>query len=274
MDKKISFKIYYGDEFIGEETYSDALIKIGRLSSVNLKLDDPTVSRVHAHIEATSDGYLIKDMGSSAGTIVNGETVERAVLNDGDEILLGKTKLIVSIDKGVIKSPVAVAPVVEEEREEVVKEEKLVSPKLEKREVQKSKPKENIKPQGASKRDLDEHEEEEKDPYGNRAIEVKFLWYMEMVDVKYFTYPQKVTIGSTSKCDFYIIPDEITIPEYPVIRTVNREYQLTFPRNVEGEVYIGESSKSFKDLIDEKRALPDPQIPDSYIYTLPPNSIT
>ncbi|MCX7959523.1 MAG: FHA domain-containing protein, partial [Deltaproteobacteria bacterium] len=93
MGKKISLRIYYGDEFISEETFSDNIIKIGRLSSVNLKLEDPTVSRVHAQIEATSDGFFIKDMGSSAGTMLNGQKIDKAALNDGDEILLGKTRL-------------------------------------------------------------------------------------------------------------------------------------------------------------------------------------
>ncbi len=269
MGKKISFKVYYGDELISEETFSENIIKIGRLSSVNLKLEDPTVSRVHAQIETTSDGFFIKDMGSSAGTMLNGEKVDKAVLKDGDEILLGKTKLLVSIEEEKAKAPVISVPAASAAKSN--KQE--VSEKPARKEESEVKPAKKQAPAPVKMAD-DESEEEEKDPYGNRAIEIKFLWYQEMVDVKYFTYPQKVTIGSTSKCDFYLIPDEISIPEYPVIRTVNREYQLTFPKNVEGDVYIGESSKSFQDLIAEKRATPDPSIPDSFVYTLPPNSIT
>jgi len=274
MGRKISFKIYYGGELIGEESFDQPVIKVGRLSSVNLKLDDPTVSRVHAHIEATSNGYIIKDMGSSAGTILNGQTVDKATLKDGDELILGKTKLVVSIEGDEESVPVVThRSDREEETQMVEKEEK--GPEVKKEAVEKSPPKAvpAFKAKSTDKVELDS-EEEEKDPYGNRAIEIKFLWYQEMIDVKYFTYPEKVTIGSTSKCDFYIIPDEITVPEYPVIRTVNKEYQLTFPKNVEGEVYIGESYKTFEDLIKEKRAVPDPSLPDSFVYTLPPNSIT
>jgi pSer/pThr/pTyr-binding forkhead associated (FHA) protein len=274
MGRKISFKIYYGGELIGEESFDQPVIKVGRLSSVNLKLDDPTVSRVHAHIEATSNGYIIKDMGSSAGTILNGQTVDKATLKDGDELILGKTKLVVSIEGDEESAPVVThRSDREEETQMVEKEEK--GPEVKKEAVEKSPPKAvpAFKAKSTDKVELDS-EEEEKDPYGNRAIEIKFLWYQEMIDVKYFTYPEKVTIGSTSKCDFYIIPDEITVPEYPVIRTVNKEYQLTFPKNVEGEVYIGESYKTFEDLIKEKRAVPDPSLPDSFVYTLPPNSIT
>jgi len=274
MGRKISFKIYYGGELIGEESFDQPVIKVGRLSSVNLKLDDPTVSRVHAHIEATSNGYIIKDMGSSAGTILNGQTVDKATLRDGDELILGKTKLVVSIEGDEESAPVVTHKSDREEETQMVEKEEK-GPDVKKEAVEKSPPKAvpAFKAKSTDKVELDS-EEEEKDPYGNRAIEIKFLWYQEMIDVKYFTYPEKVTIGSTSKCDFYIIPDEITVPEYPVIRTVNKEYQLTFPKNVEGEVYIGESYKTFEDLIKEKRAVPDPSLPDSFVYTLPPNSIT
>ena len=274
MGRKISFKIYYGGELIGEESFDQPVIKVGRLSSVNLKLDDPTVSRVHAHIEATSNGYIIKDMGSSAGTILNGQTVDKATLKDGDELILGKTKLVVSIEGDEESAPVVTHKSDREEETQMVEKEEK-GPEVKKEAVEKSPPKAvpAFKAKSTDKVELDS-EEEEKDPYGNRAIEIKFLWYQEMIDVKYFTYPEKVTIGSTSKCDFYIIPDEITVPEYPVIRTVNKEYQLTFPKNVEGEVYIGESYKTFEDLIKEKRAVPDPSLPDSFVYTLPPNSIT
>lgn len=269
MGKKISLKIYYGDEFIGEETFTENVIKIGRLSSVNLKLEDPTVSRVHANIESTSDGFFIRDMGSSAGTILNGEKIDKAKIKSGDEILLGKTRLLVVIEDN--KGSPVVAPEIDKQSKPFTSKSAPVEQSGSTKEpgikVKKSVPQ-------APKEEDSEPIEEEKDPYGNRAIEIKLLWYQEMVDVKYFTYPQKVTIGSTSKCDFYLIPDEIPIPEYPVIRTVNKEYQITFPKNVEGDVYIGESSKSFQDLINEKRALPDPSIPDSFVYTLPPNSIT
>jgi len=272
MGKKISFKIYYGDELVGEEVFSDTVIKIGRLPSVNLKLEDPTVSRVHAQIEATSDGYYIKDMGSSAGTFINGQKVDKNVLSDGDEILLGKTRLVVFIE-GQDAKPAVIpsAPKPVSESQENHYEQEMPLKGVEEGEKPSQKP--SSQTAKMIKND-EEPDEEEKDPYGNRAIEIKFLWYQEIVDVKYFTYPQKVTIGSTNKCDFYIIPDEISIPEYPVIRTVNREYQLTFPKNVEGDVYIKGSSKSFQELISEKRALPDPSIPDSYVYTLPPSSIT
>ncbi|MCX7943849.1 MAG: AgmX/PglI C-terminal domain-containing protein [Deltaproteobacteria bacterium] len=267
MSRRISFKIYYADELISEETFTENSIKIGRLPSVNLKLEDPTVSRIHAQIEATSDGYYIRDMGSSAGTIVNGKKVDKIALKNGDEILLGKTKLVVYFEQNRVSPPIMSV-------DEVGPESHRQSPTSSGKKELESKPKKKEEPQIVAKKREDDIEGEEQDPYGNKAIEIKFLWYQEMVDVKYFMYPQKVTIGSTSRCDFYIIPDEITIPEYPVIRTINKEYRLTFPKNVEGEVYIGESSKSFKDLIDEKRAVPDPSIPDSYVYTLPPNSIT
>lgn len=67
---------------------------IGRDDSSNLVLDDPRVSRRHAALELGPDGvWIVKDLKSSNGTLVNGERVESKVLSDGDTIRLGDTTL-------------------------------------------------------------------------------------------------------------------------------------------------------------------------------------
>src|SRR5256885_4096372 len=70
------------------------IVRIGKLSSSHLQIQDPAVSRVHAVIEvaATGDIYLI-DLGSSNGTYVNGSKVSKERLKTGDEIMLGQTKV-------------------------------------------------------------------------------------------------------------------------------------------------------------------------------------
>jgi pSer/pThr/pTyr-binding forkhead associated (FHA) protein len=56
--------------------------------------DDITVSRRHAEIRRLDDGYVIVDAGSLNGTYVNQERVERAALVHGDEIQIGKFRLV------------------------------------------------------------------------------------------------------------------------------------------------------------------------------------
>ena len=63
---------------------------IGRSPESDIFLDDVTVSRQHASIEKTVDGFIFKDSGSLNGSYVNNETVTETKLNTGDEIQIGK----------------------------------------------------------------------------------------------------------------------------------------------------------------------------------------
>ncbi len=67
---------------------------IGRIDSNHLVLEDPTVSRVHARVMLSRDGVEIEDCGSSVGTQVNGELIDRAVLRHGDVVRLGSVQLL------------------------------------------------------------------------------------------------------------------------------------------------------------------------------------
>jgi hypothetical protein len=98
-----TFQIYSGDTLVRTETVTqDRAIKIGKLSSSHLRIDDESASRMHAVIEITDSGeYFIIDLGSSKGTIVNGQKVNKAKLQSGDTIVLGNTKLVVTIGEPI-----------------------------------------------------------------------------------------------------------------------------------------------------------------------------
>jgi hypothetical protein len=68
---------------------------IGRHPDSDIFLDDITVSRRHAEIRRGGDGFSLHDVGSLNGTYVNRERVEGADLRSGDEIQIGKFKLVV-----------------------------------------------------------------------------------------------------------------------------------------------------------------------------------
>ncbi len=71
------------------------LTRLGRHPQSDVSLDDITVSRRHAEIERMADGgYEIRDAGSLNGTYVNGERVEKARLRNGDEVQIGKFRMV------------------------------------------------------------------------------------------------------------------------------------------------------------------------------------
>jgi len=72
----------------------DALTQLGRHPDSEISLDDITVSRRHAQIERTPDGYVVSDAGSLNGTYVNQERIDRTVLRHGDELQIGKFRLV------------------------------------------------------------------------------------------------------------------------------------------------------------------------------------
>ena len=68
--------------------------QVGRHPDSDIFLDDITVSRRHAEIKRSGDGFALQDVGSLNGTYVNRERVESAELHSGDEIQIGKFKLV------------------------------------------------------------------------------------------------------------------------------------------------------------------------------------
>jgi hypothetical protein len=66
---------------------------IGRSRRCDVVLADPNTSRQHAEVRREGDAYVIIDLDSTNGVLVNRRAVKRAVLQDGDRIELGATEL-------------------------------------------------------------------------------------------------------------------------------------------------------------------------------------
>ncbi len=69
-------------------------VVFGRLPDCDITLTDTNVSRRHAEIRPHGDGFVLVDLGSTNGCRVNGQRVSQRVLNDGDEIAMGNTRMI------------------------------------------------------------------------------------------------------------------------------------------------------------------------------------
>lgn len=71
---------------------------IGRDPECALVVDDPKVSRRHAEVVGTPEGYLLNDLGSTNGSFVNGRSCRSQLLSSGDELTLGATTWTFALD--------------------------------------------------------------------------------------------------------------------------------------------------------------------------------
>ncbi len=75
-----------------------AITVVGRDDEADIMLDDPGISRRHSEIRVTNDGphlvMTVSDLGSTNGTFLNGDPIDRAHLHDGDRITVGRTHLL------------------------------------------------------------------------------------------------------------------------------------------------------------------------------------
>jgi pSer/pThr/pTyr-binding forkhead associated (FHA) protein len=70
------------------------VISAGRHPDSEIFLDDVTVSRRHAEFRRTGEGFTVADVGSLNGTYVNRDRIDEVALQGGDEVQIGKYRLV------------------------------------------------------------------------------------------------------------------------------------------------------------------------------------
>ncbi len=78
----------------------NAVVTAGRGPDSDIFLDDVTVSRKHAVFAREGDRFSVRDVGSLNGTYVNRERIDAGLLNNRDEVQIGKFRLVFHQAKG------------------------------------------------------------------------------------------------------------------------------------------------------------------------------
>jgi two-component system cell cycle response regulator len=79
---------------VGEMYNLQGSLLIGRGRDADIRIQGDGISRGHARLKVAPDGVHFEDLGSTNGSFVNGERVERALLQDGDKIQLGTATIL------------------------------------------------------------------------------------------------------------------------------------------------------------------------------------
>jgi hypothetical protein len=64
---------------------------VGRSQENDIVINDPNVSRRHARISRSDNGFVVEDLGSTNGTLLDGAPIDREMIEGGDELTFGQT---------------------------------------------------------------------------------------------------------------------------------------------------------------------------------------
>lgn len=93
-----TFSVYYNNNPLKSYDLSDQVVTIGRLPENTICIASMSVSRRHVKIEIDTNGvYVLNDLNSLNGTFINRNRVKQTPLKSGDEITIGKYKIVFSI---------------------------------------------------------------------------------------------------------------------------------------------------------------------------------
>jgi predicted component of type VI protein secretion system len=103
--------VYFPENSPTTHEFVESKLTVGRLGDNDVQLDEGSVSSHHAEIEAGEAGAILRDLGSTNGTFLNGEQVSGETgLSEGDEIYFGGVRTVFTAAEGPEAAAEAPAP--------------------------------------------------------------------------------------------------------------------------------------------------------------------
>jgi hypothetical protein len=307
MPTPITLKVFRGADLVRTEQFNREIIKIGRLASAHLCLDDDKISRIHSVIEVAPDGHIsIIDMGSAEGTFVNGKKVSRGALRIGDRIDVGGLRIVLETADGAaaaaappangaaaepaqnravsVPMPAPAAPAPKpangagRRAAQATALAAAAAPEPE-REPEVAPPPPAPVPAPAPFRAaaapaprpvLRPATKEDEDLSGEAdlGVELRILWGDTLLDAATWQRPkQPVLVGESDKCAMKL--EGLPVPELPVLRFQDGEYRFTFTRGMTGVVEEKGVRTPFGELVKARKATSDDTIQSAYWVTVP-----
>lgn len=268
MAVPLTLKVFKGDQLIAAKDYDRDIIKIGRLSSAHLCLDDEKVSRIHSVIEVAPDGTLsIIDMGSVEGTFVNGKRINKGALVFGDEVKVGNTTIkveaagasvapsvaptvapaadvTVPVAAAAVPAPVAapvVVPVVQQVVQAAVVQQVVAQVPVQAPPVAPPPPAPPVAHHAVQDESTGSQvrgRPRRRKGSGPLGVELRFLWGDQMVG-EFFLHPdveRTFKVGSVAGVDFEMGEGKFGAPTFNLVKFGKNGAQLRFTSKMNGEL--------------------------------------
>ncbi|MBC7792539.1 MAG: AgmX/PglI C-terminal domain-containing protein [Clostridia bacterium] len=322
MGVSLNVRIFRGGQPQNQHQFdsdTSRTIKIGRLPSAQLKLEDPKVSRIHAVIEFAGNDATLTDMGSAQGTEVNGAKItSRLKLTHGDLVTIGDTQLYFGF--GSFAGPQVVAPTVPSPVVPIVASadigltaaqhtaqrssgqgaanaQQIATPRFSNNSPLEAGPisaptdggmrfdpgssavrpisritQERLRSAAIESKPHPALAPEEPMTHESRILELRVYWGTILLDIDHRHKPKKITIGETKNTDVFISSEGLPTEEFPLIRTIDDEYVLTFTNAMDGELEIGGNIQPLAQARGSSVAQKDPDFDGSYRVRMPMDS--
>lgn len=250
MKQPVFLRIFNGDKLEGVKQFTETQIVIGKNPGLQLTLADDSVSPLHAVIEERDSGYYLSDLGSSTGTMRNGNKALDEKLANGDELTVGVYKIQFYI--GVPK-PLTVPPTASKTTPTSVSSPAKTTPVVARPVMGKSSSPGTKKKNRSTFAPPSYYSDASEllKPTKGTVVEVVVAWRERVLSTYHFNEKQMVSIGGDSSCDI-VMPISKTLGKLNILRIGTMASALV-NSEMTGELYKEGSKIPFSELYRQNR---------------------